>query len=314
MKKKLRRLLALLAVNILIAATRIMPRRCGHALFAFLGTVAFRLYRKERELAMRNISKAFPEGDALIAGALARGTFIYLGRNAFDALRLVHLSRDAILDLCTVEGEEHLRIPYDRGNGVIALTGHIGCWELLAAYFSEKGYALRVFARELHDHRLNDMLVEMRRRHGIVSIPRGGSAVAGYRILKKGGMLGMLIDQDIDVDGTFVPFFGVPAHTPRGAAVFALRSGAPIVPMGIHLQPDGSHRITVFPELEVPPAGLSEQERVDELTARYTNAIERLIRIYPQQWVWFHDRWRKRPVNADSVVNQSVQEEKAGLY
>lgn len=263
---------------------------------------------------MRNIRMAFPEGDALIAGALARGTFVSLGRNVFDALSLVHLSREAILDLCRIEGEEYLRVPYERGNGVLALTGHIGCWELIAAYLTGKGYKVTVIARELRDGGMNDMLVGMRRRHGIVSIHRGGRAVAGYRVLRKGEILGMLIDQDIDVDGAFVPFFGIPAHTPRGAAVFALRSGASIVPMGIHLQPGGSHKITVLRELEPPPAGLSEKERIDELTARCSAAIERLIRIYPQQWVWFHDRWRKRPGDPGGSAIQPVQKQGARLY
>lgn len=263
---------------------------------------------------MRNVRMAFPGGEALITTALARGSFTAMGRNAFDALRLVYLSRSGILDLCRVDGEENLRVPYERGKGVVALTGHIGCWELLAAYFSEKGYRVSVIARELNDRRLNDMLVDMRRRHGIVSIPRGANAVAGYRVLRRGGILGMLIDQDIDVDGVFVPFFGVPAHTARGAAVFALRSGAPIVPLGIHLQPDGWHRITVLPALELPPAGPSEQARIDELTGRCSEAIEKLIRIYPQQWVWFHDRWRKRPHGDGDAAIQPVQEEKAGLY
>ncbi len=263
---------------------------------------------------MRNIRMAFPEGDALITRALARGAFAYLGRNSFDALSLEHLSREAILGLCRIEGEEHLRVPYERGNGVLILTGHIGCWELLAAYITWKGYKVSVIARELRDGRLNDKLVGIRRRHGIVSIPRGRSAVAGYRVLRKGGILGMLIDQDIDVDGVFVPFFGVPAHTPRGAAVFALRSGASIVPMGIHLQPGGSHKITVLSELVFPPAALSKEERIDELTGRCSAAIERLIRIYPQQWVWFHDRWRKRPGDSGGSAIQPVQDEKARLY
>jgi KDO2-lipid IV(A) lauroyltransferase len=138
------------------------------------------------------------------------------------------------------------------------------------------------------------MLVETRRRHGVSSIPRGASAVSAYKVLKRGELLAMLIDQDIDVDGLFVPFFGVPAHTPRGAAAFALRSGAAIVPLAIHMQPDGSHRVTVLPELEKPPADLPEGERIDELTRSCSQAVEGLIRIYPQQWVWFHDRWRKR--------------------
>ena len=300
MKKKFRRWLALLLVKILILIVRVLPRRFGLALFSTLGGVAFRFYRKERERAIENVSRAFPGTDPLIVRAIVKGTFAALGRNAFDAMRLTFLTEDKVTPLCSVEGEENLRIPYERGEGVIALTGHIGCWELLAAYFSDRGYRVSVIARDLHDQRLNDILVRMRERHGIASIPRGSSAVSGYRVLRKGEILGMLIDQDIDVDGVFVPFFGVPAHTPRGAAAFALRSGASIVPMAIQMQPGGKHRITILSELELPPQELPEQERIDELTARCSEAIEKLIRMYPQQWVWFHDRWRKKPYNVDS--------------
>jgi KDO2-lipid IV(A) lauroyltransferase len=292
-KKKIRRWTALLLVRSFIVSTRILPRRAGLRLFSFLGAAAFRLYRKDRERAIRNLAIAFPQSDPMIVAAMAKGCFRALARNAFDALRLAHLSRKKVIALCTVEGEEHLQGACDAGRGVVAITGHIGCWELLAAYFSCKGYKVSVIYREMKDRKLDSLLVGMRSRHGTASIPRGASAVSAFKVLRRGEILAMLIDQDIDVDGIFVPFFGVPAHTPRGAAAFALRSGSPIVPLAIHMQPDGSHHITVLPALEEPPERLPEAERVDELTRRCAQAVEGLIRIYPQQWVWFHDRWRK---------------------
>jgi KDO2-lipid IV(A) lauroyltransferase len=313
-KKTVRRILTLLLIYILIFAARVLPRRWGLALFAGLGSFAFRLFRKDRERAIENIARAFPGADPLIVQAIAKGSFKVLGRNAFDALRLVFLSGDQVLRLCRVEGEEHLKAASEEGNGVIAVTGHIGSWELLAAYFSEKGYKVGVIARDIRDSRLNELLVSMRKRHGIVSIPRGSSAIAGYRVLRRGEILGMLLDQDIDVDGVFVPFFGVPAHTPRGAAAFALRSGAAVVPLAIHIQPDSLHRITVLPRLEIPGGNLSEEQRIDELTCRCTEAVERLIRIYPQQWVWFHQRWRKRPDPGDRVITGEKREREARFH
>jgi KDO2-lipid IV(A) lauroyltransferase len=292
-KKTIRRAVAYVAVRTLTLGARVMPRRMGLAVFSFLGRGAFAFYRRDRERTIRNLARAFPDSDPMIVKALAKGCFAAIARNAYDALRLVHLSKDQVCSLCTVEGEEHLWNACHSGHGVIALTGHIGCWELLAAYFSGKGYKVSVVYRDLRDKRLDSLLVRMRRRHGIASIPRGASAVSAFRVLRRGEILAMLIDQDIDVDGLFVPFFGVPAHTPRGAAAFSLRSGAPIVPLAIHMQPDGSHHITVLREVEPPPADLAEGERIDELTRRCAAAVERLIRIYPQQWVWFHDRWRK---------------------
>ncbi len=301
MKKKIRRGLALFLVKTLILIARLLPRRTGLSLFSRLGKAAFRLYGKDRECAIRNISLAFPASDSLIVRAIARGSFSALGRNALDALRLTFISREQVLELCMIDGEEHLRSAHDEGKGVVALSGHIGCWEMMGAYLAEKGYKINVIAKDLRDGKLNEMLVDMRKRRGVVSIPRGSGAVTGYRALRKGQTLGMLIDQDIDVDGVFVPFFGIPAHTPRGAAVFALRSGAPVVPMAIHMQPDGMHRISVLPRLELPPEDLPEQERIDELTLKCSGALERLIRIYPQQWVWFHDRWKTRPGPEDRV-------------
>jgi KDO2-lipid IV(A) lauroyltransferase len=301
-KKKIRRWAAYLLVWKLILLARIMPRRSGLAFFAFLGGLAYRLYRKDRERALGNLALAFPQSDPVIVAAMAKGCFVALARNAFDALRLTYLSKEEILGLCTVEGEEHLADARRSGKGVIAVTGHIGCWELLAAYFSCKGYPVSVIYRDMKDAKLDAMLVGMRRRHGVASIPRGASAVSGYKVLKRREILALLIDQDIDVDGLFVPFFGVPAHTPRGAAAFALRSGAGIVPLAIHLQPDGSHHITVLPELAKPAEDLPEGERIDELTRACSNAVEGLIRIYPQQWVWFHDRWRKRERDSNGAA------------
>lgn len=293
MKRKHRRLLAFLLVKSLVLVTRLLPRRLGLKLFSALGRLAFSVYHKERDRAVSNLSLAFPEIDPMIIRAMARGSFISLGRNAFDAIRLTFANREDVLELCTLEGEDHLRRSCERGRGIIGLTGHIGCWELMAACLSQKGYKINVIARDLRDGRLNDILVRMRLRNGIVSIPRGTSAVAGFKALKKGEVLGMLLDQDIDVDGVMVNFFGVPAHTARGAAIFALRSGADIVPMAIHMQPDGRHVITLRPPLEIPPDDLGEEWRIDELTASCSRALEELIRIYPQQWVWFHDRWKR---------------------
>jgi KDO2-lipid IV(A) lauroyltransferase len=302
LKKKIRRWVALVVVRALIASTRLMSRRMGLAIFSFLGRSAFAIYRKDRERSIRNLSLAFPQSDPMIVAGLARGCFRALGRNAFDALRLTRMTKKEILRLCTVEGEEHLWGAYHEGRGVVALTGHIGCWELLAAYFSCKDYKVSVIYRDNDNSKLDSVLVNMRRRFGITSIPRGAGAVSAYKVLRRGEVLAMLIDQDIDVDGLFVPFFGVPAHTPRGVAAFSLRSGAPIVPLAIHMQPDGSHRITVLSALEAPRAELGEAGRIDELTERCSQAVEGLIRIYPQQWVWFHDRWRKRAGREERLI------------
>ncbi len=291
MKKRLRTWAAPLLIRALGLSTRALPRRTGLRLFSWFGTLAFASYRDERARAVRNIALAFPDGDPMIVAAMARGSFIALARNAYDALRLTYVSKDRVLDLCTVQGEEHLWEACHAGRGVIALTGRIGCWELLPVYLSCKGYRVSVMYGDPYDRRINKILVSMRGRHGVASIPGLAPTVSRLGVLDRGGILGMLFDRDAEESGRVVPFFGAPARMPRGAAAFAVRSEAAVVPMAIHMQPDGRHRITVLPALDPPPSGPPELERIDEFTRRAALAVESLIRMYPQQWVWSSNRW-----------------------
>ena len=98
----------------------------------------------------------------------------------------------------------------------------------------------------------------------------------------------MLIDQDTKVEGVFVEFFGRPAWTPVGAAELALRFDAAVLPTFIERRADGSHRAVIHPELPLPTDPTAA-------TALMSAAIEAQIRAHPEQWVWLHRRWRRRP-------------------
>ena len=300
-KKTVRRFGETALVRTLVFLAVTLPRRTGLSLFTFFGMVSYRCYEKDRVRAHENIALAFPGTPAVVVQAIARGVFKSMGKNSLDALRLTSQTKQQVLESCLVTGEENLRRPLARGKGVLAITGHIGCWELLGACLSGKGYSLSVIARKLSNEALNRMIIEMRRRHGVESFYRGNKAVAGYRVLKRGEILGMLVDQNINIEGIMVPFFARPAWTPIGPAVFALRSGAAVVPMAIHMQPGGTHHIKILPEIEHPPEDLPVEERRAVLTKDLTAAIEKLVRLYPQQWVWFHDRWHVRTEHLEKV-------------
>ncbi len=307
-KKTARRLGETVLVKTLVFLAVTLPRRTGLSLFTFFGMVSYSCYRKNRVRAHENIARAFPGTPAVVVKAIARGAFRSIGKNSLDALRLTRQTKQQVLESCLVSGEENLGRALARGRGVLAITGHIGCWEVLGAYLSGKGYRVSVITRRLSNGTLNRMLIEMRYRHGVESFHRGNTAVAGYRALRRGEILGMLVDQNINSDGIMVPFFGRPAWTPLGPAVFALRSGAAVVPMAIHMQPGGMHHITILPEIEHPQEDLPEEKRQAVLTKDLTAAIEKLVRLYPQQWVWFHDRWHIRTEHLEKVENSGYLE------
>jgi len=154
--------------------------------------------------------------------------------------------------------------------------------------------------REIYDPRLNRFAGALRARFGTEIVERGHTAGRILaRALMKNRINGLLIDQDIrDIQGVFVPFFGRPAWTPSGAAALALKVGSPVIPAFIHRTADHRHHVEVHPPLPVPLTG-SDEDRIRELTAAATAAIENQVRAHPEQWVWMHRRWRTRPAGED---------------
>lgn len=198
--------------------------------------------------------------------------------------------------MCEVEGIEHIQNAIEGGRGGILATGHLGNWEFLNAYLASVGVPITVAVRELDDSRVDQLITTLRTRFGSEVILRGTSAGRELiRALGKGRGVGLLIDQDIpSIPGVFVPFFGHPAWTPSGAAVLAIRARCPLMPGFIHRKPDGTHKIKIYPPIEVPTEG-SLAEKVEKMTAAATAAAEWQVRAWPEQWVWMHRRWRTRP-------------------
>lgn len=174
-----------------------------------------------------------------------------------------------------------------RGHGVLAVTGHIGNWELLFRRFVRAGYPAVAVGREAADARLTAWIERVRGEGRTIWRGEAGSSRKLLRAFRENWIVAMLIDQDTKVQGVFVPFFGELAHTPRAPADLALRTGAAVVAVFIHRREGGGHRITTRP---VAPSG-----DPGTLTAAMTAAIEAEIRACPEEWVWMHRRWKTRP-------------------
>jgi KDO2-lipid IV(A) lauroyltransferase len=135
----------------------------------------------------------------------------------------------------------------------------------------------------------------MRRKTGVALIDKRGALRPVLEALRRGGLVGILLDQNAARrEGVFVPFFGHAASTSRSLALLALRTGAPVLPIFIRREAPGRHRVVIEPALRRPTVNDPEQAIV-ELTTRCTEAIECAIRTSPEQWLWSHNRWRTRP-------------------
>jgi len=273
-----------------------LPLAVSRPIGRTLGQATLGLLPRSRKRIRAHLEIAFPDLDQRRRDALLKNTAHHFGLMLAEVAWLWHARPQDVENLCELDGVENFFQALEEGNGVIFTTGHCGSWELLSARVPIAGVPMSAAARQLDDLRLDRVVNSMRSRFGTEVILRGPSAGKQMvRALAANRVAALLIDQDIrGIPGVFVPFFGRPAWTPSGAAMLAIRKRCPVLPGFIHRRPDGTHRVEIHPPLRIPSDGTLE-DRVEELTAVATAAIERQIRAHPEQWVWMHRRWRTRP-------------------
>jgi KDO2-lipid IV(A) lauroyltransferase len=272
-----------------------LPRKLWLNICGSLGSVAWYFAAKTRALTLRHLGMAFPEKSQIEIKRLGKQNFRMLGKNAGDILRssrvkdLGHLEKFLL-----THGLENYEVAHAKGKGVIFLTCHLGAFDLQITNMAMRGLDPNIIGTPLKDKRLNDLLWNYRNLHGAIPIARGKETFRMIKVLKSGGSVALLIDQDTKVKTVFVEFFGMEAATPVGATVLAMKTGAAVVPTYIYLGEDHLQHMHLLPEIPMKISG-DEDADVRYNTQVLTNFIEDTIREHPDQWVWMHERWKTRP-------------------
>ncbi len=268
-----------------------IARRLGGGLGSFMRHLSPRHYR----IVLTNLRLAFgEEKDERELRRIADACYRHLGKCLMEFIRLPAMSAEEIKRVTDYEGREYLDEALSRGKGVILLTAHLGNWEMVGARIAADEYPLTVIARAQRDDRLTAYIRETRRHAGMRVVHREESVRASLRALRNNELVGILLDQNAGDDGIFVEFFGRLASTAPGAAAFALRTGAAVVPTFGRRNPDDSHTIIFKPACPLIRTGDLKHD-IAANTAHYTKVIEAQIRAQPEQWFWLHKRWKSRP-------------------
>ena len=176
------------------------------------------------------------------------------------------------------------------------LGGHMGNWELQAFTYPLFFEPLTFLARRMDNPLIEKMIVGIRTRLGNKQIDKTNSASPILRTLRSGGTLGVLADVNSHPkEGVLVPFFGIPACTATGIAMLALRANAVIVPMFAIWDNERGKYFIYHDEIIDPVSTGDRKSDVERTTALCVAATERVIRAYPEQWIWIHRRWKTRP-------------------
>jgi KDO2-lipid IV(A) lauroyltransferase len=248
---------------------------------------------KYRRRALKHMRRVFGDTrDNQWYTHVTRTMFMNLGRNLAEFLHIPRFSRRRFAAL--VEGAEFrkaISVALSSGRGALCVTGHIGNWELLAAYCA-KFFPTAVIAKKIYFEKFDREVVRRRRRLGIEVIYQEKGLRPVVAALRSGRVVGILADQDIpDVAGVFVDFLGTEAYTPVAPAALALGSGTPLFVVCVERLGHGLHRIHVSGPVEHPKTGNRAEDRL-ELTRRWSRILCEFIREHPGQWAWFHRRWR----------------------
>lgn len=241
---------------------------------------------------------AFPDLSPPEREALLKKSFMSLGRLLAEFSQFNKLNKDDLRRLIDYDevGLAHLRQAEAEQRGVIFLTGHIGAWEVLSFGWSALEYPISFLVRPLDNPRIEEMVERIRTRFGNRAIDKKSAARQALKVLREGGTLGILSDLNTqEFEGVFVPFFGKLACTTAGIATLALKTNAVVIPT-CAVWNEEKQRYFFHGDAPVELVRTGDHKQDVELnTARFAAAIERMVRLYPDQWLWIHKRWKTRP-------------------
>ena len=294
------------AVRGVVGVLGVMPRGLAIGTATMIMRTAFRYLKGLRRIADINLRIAFPEmsGDERLR--LTKGTFENLGRVLGEMSQFPRFTPARLEKMIEFRFDPEVLERYEQlkheGRGFIIVSPHLGNWELLVFAWSALREPISYLARPLDNPKIEELTVSLRTRFGNRPLNKTNAVPTAIKTLRETGTLGILADVNAHPkEGVFVPFFGLPACTSSGVAMLAMRTDAVIVPLcGVWDKALGKY-IAVHGDLIEPTLTGDRQADIVDTTARFTAEVEKLIRAYPDQWLWIHKRWKSRPPGEPSI-------------
>ena len=232
------------------------------------------------------------------ARELARRSFRHSACSFMEIFHTRHVDPRFLRDRVEFENPELLERMSTTPRPVVAVTGHLGSWELLVGFIGvfASHSDCQVVVRLPRDKALGDMIAHMRSQPHIRVLPHRDAATETLPHLRRGGMSAFLVDHNCRrAEAQFLPFLGEVAAVNKGPAILALRAKAEIWPSFLIRLPEGRFRYVTLPCLDTATLSGSRAERIETICRFYTEAVESMVLRYPEQWFWMHRRWKTRP-------------------
>jgi len=280
--------------SVILFAFKGIPLPVRKGLFIALMILFYHLVSRQRLITLHNLRRAFPEKPMGEIIRIARGVYRHMGIVAAEFFELPWMTKDTLPRWVTIEGLEHYRQAMLQGKGMLTLVAHFGNWEMMPVVFPLIAEPFNIIYRPLDSPILENLITWVRSKPGNTMIPKERSGLTIIRHLRKNQIIGILSDQNVSAEeGVFVDFFGRPACSSLGLAVLAMRSGAPVVPAFMPRMADGRYKLVILPPLEIVRTGDYTRD-LQTNTQQFADVVEAVVRQYPDQWFWLHQRWKTK--------------------
>ena len=285
-------LIALLPLRAVAWAYYLSPRALRRAWSGALGAL-LRALGIRGEVIARNLEIAFPGESAAQRGRRVSQAYAHLGALFLEIAMLLGPLKRFVQNECDLIGVENWREAKAHGKGVIFLSSHVGCWEIMAASGALLGQMdLMLVTKHLKPEWFHLAIERARAACGVRATYEPKTLKDVLRALGKGETVGFVLDQYAGPPvGVRVPVFGVPVGTMTAVATLARRTGAKVVPVVNYRDPGGRHRTEIRPALDFLAHDNPDYE-IAENTARYARELEGDILAHPEQWLWIHRRFK----------------------
>ena len=257
-----------------------------------IGIFWFDILRIRRNDAIKNVKRVFPDITDQQATKMARKSLYHMGLTLTEFFSMPFLWEKEFREMYDVEGEEHLKQAYGENKGVFIMSVHLGNGDLGTAALASWGYRVSIISKIFKTKWLNDLWFSSRQAKGVEFIPPRKSSYEILKALKANKGVIFVLDQYTGPpNGILTTFFGYETGTAAGLALFAQRSGAPVVPVYTYRTGPLKHKIIVEPPIEFEEKG-EKDETLRHMTEKYNRVVEKAILKAPEQWMWVHRRWK----------------------
>jgi KDO2-lipid IV(A) lauroyltransferase len=284
-------------VKLFLWLAKIAPKSFIYATMKGITLLVYHLDKKRRNLTITNLTMAFPEKTPKEIKSLSKEVYSDLSKTITEILLMFTGKFDienAIKN--RDEAKEKLqKLAENSPHGIVFMTAHFSNWELMAHFIAKNGLPMIVIGRKGNNRLIEvNITTPFREKYGNSAASKDKAMLSMMKRLKAKGNVGLLIDQKAGASHSAkIDFFGKPAETTLSVASLKLKLDPLIVPVFVARDSDGLYELVIHEPIEYVADEIEDQhEKLEAMTLKYNHAIEDIVKKYPSQWFWMHNRWR----------------------